>query len=148
MNEYRKIFKYMFTLLSKIPFLKRTVINNTHSNTVDDNISEITVWEINQRKNRFAKVLYILSFGIVYILTLYYPKLYIYLICDPCEILSAEYCLITNKEGEDTLCKIKSCRFQETIHKGDIIKSHYVGPEILNKHDNQVTINFMINIDI
>lgn len=90
------------------------------------------------KKQRIAIVCYLLSFGIVYIVALYYPKFYLYLICEQSEVQYADYCLVSSDFGENTLIRIESCRFHDSNNKVEYMKSHYVGNEIFNKHDNYV----------
>ena len=119
--------------------LRRSKENNTHSNILDDRISEITVWSLNPNKKKKAILLYFLSCGILYIISLLNPKIYLSLNCDPCDIKEADYCLIKcSEDNKFTLVRLKRILFHDPFKKSELLNSHYVGNDILNKNINCV----------
>ena len=120
--------------------MKRSELVFTHENIVDESISCISCYKINQFKYKRAIIYYILSLGIFLIITRYYPKIFINTICDPCDISEADYCLIKDIEGKETLSTILNEDFylsnfpieNYTIKKEDLINSLYKGKEYLN----------------
>ena len=80
--------------------------NTTHDNLVDMSIEKITLWKIDQKKRICEIILYIVSFGIIFILELFFSKLAIKLRCRPAFIDDAEYVQIINKRGKTNLLKL------------------------------------------
>ena len=80
--------------------------NTTHDNLVDMSIEKITLWKIEPKKRICEIILYIISFGIIFILELFFPKLAIKLRCRPAFIDDAEYVQIINKRGKTNLLKL------------------------------------------
>ena len=93
-----------------VEILKRQKIkkNNTHDNIVDISIKNASLWKIDSKKNKCAIFLYIITFGILYIIqTFYYPGIFISLNCVPSFIDDAQYILIINKNDEKIIIKLK-----------------------------------------
>ena len=63
--------------LNEIKLIQRTIINNTHEVLEDKRIKSITSWR--KSKTKFYQILIfnILSFGILHLISLHYPYLYI-----------------------------------------------------------------------
>ena len=80
--------------------------NTTHDNLVDMSIENITLWKIDKNKRNFEIILYILSFGIIFILEFFFPKITFKLRCKPAYIEDAEYVQIINKRGKSKLIKL------------------------------------------
>lgn len=80
--------------------------NTTHDNLVDMSIESITLWKIDKNKRIFEIILYIISFGIVFILELFFPKITFKLRCKPAYIEDADYVQIINKRGKAKLIKL------------------------------------------
>ena len=82
--------------------------NNTHDNIVDISIKSASLWKKDSKKNKCAIFLYIITFGILYIIqNFYYPGIFIYLNCVPSFIDDAQYILIINKNEEKIIIKLK-----------------------------------------
>ena len=106
-NELNNV-KISFT--NEIKLIKRTFENNTHEVYEDLNIKKITSWRKSQ--NKFMKNLTynILSFGILHLISLFYPRLYIKLYCNPWTAKECDYFLVENIFGEAILCPIQKKR--------------------------------------
>ena len=62
---------------NKIKLIKRTLKNNTHIVLEDTRLKNITSWRKSQTKFMKNLVFNILSCGILHIISLHYPKLYL-----------------------------------------------------------------------
>ena len=83
-------------LENEIQLIKRTLENNTHEVNEDKKIKRITSWR--KSRNKFCKNLKynILSFGILHIISLFFPKLYIKLYCIPSLVKESDFFLVEN----------------------------------------------------
>ena len=81
--------------------------NTTHDNLVDMSIEKITLWKKDKKKRICELILYFISFGIVFILEYFFPKLSLKLRCYPAYIDDADYVEIINKRGKSKLIKLK-----------------------------------------
>ena len=91
MNEkYRDI----YVLENDIQLIKRTLENNTHEVNEDKKIKKVTSWKKSRKK--FLKNLKynIISFGILHLISLFHPKLYIKLYCIPSLVKESDYFLL------------------------------------------------------
>jgi cation-transporting ATPase 13A2 len=94
-----------------------------------------------------------LSIGIIYLLTLIFPKLYVQLNCDPCDAVDADYCLVINNEGEVELCEIQRKNFFKknlerlsfSLKKDDLADSPYLGKDYSNISDENIVIQYRNN---
>ena len=89
----------------KIPFHKRTCYNYTHNVNIDSQIDSISTWRKSKIKFNIALIKNIFSLGILHIISLYYPKLYIRLYCKPCPPKESDFFLIEDIHGYSLLCK-------------------------------------------
>ena len=80
--------------------------NTTHDNLVDMSIANITLWKMDKNKRIFEIILYIISFGIIFILEFLFPKITFKLRCKPAYIEDAEYVQVINKRGKSKLIKL------------------------------------------
>ena len=89
---------------NEINFIKRTLENNTHIVNQDKKLKRITSWRKSQTK--FFKILIfnILSLGILHLISLFYPHLYVKLYCKPCQAKDCDFFLIEDIYGYSTLC--------------------------------------------
>jgi len=84
---------------------------------------------------------------------LYIPKLFIQLTCDPCDVKEADYCLVTNNEGEVELCEIQRKNFFyknfekpfPSIRKNELVDSPYLGKDYSNFSDENIVIQYRNN---
>ena len=126
---------------NEIKILKRTQDNNTHEVLEDSKLKTITSWRKSKSKFLKSLILNILTFGILHIISLYYPKLYIKLYCNPWPPKECDYFLVENIYGNFTLCtKIfkknknkNNSNFNYDISNESIISSSSI---IKNKKDN------------
>ena len=89
---------------NEIELRRRTLENNTYESIEDKKLKKITSWRKSQQKF-FKNLIYnILSFGILHIISLFHPNLYIKLYCDPSPALECDYFLVENIYGKLTLC--------------------------------------------
>ena len=89
---------------NKIKLIKRTLKNNTHIVLEDTRLKNITSWRKSQTKFMKNLVFNILSCGILHIISLHYPKLYLKLYCNPWPPKECDYFLVENIYGQFTLC--------------------------------------------
>ena len=88
----------------KINIIKRTLENNTHEVIQDSKIKNVTSWKKSKSKFRYNLVFNILSFGILHLISLFYPNLYIKLYCKPCLPKECDFFLVESIYNEFTMC--------------------------------------------
>ena len=89
---------------NKIKFIKRTIENNTHEVLEDSKLKKITSWRKSKKKFLNNLIYNILSLGILHIISLFYPNLYLKLYCNPWPPKECDFFLVENIYGELTLC--------------------------------------------
>ena len=89
---------------NEIKILKRTIYNNTHEVVQDSKLKTITSWRKSKSKFLKSLILNIMTFGILHIISLFYPKLYIKLYCNPWPPKECDFFLVENIYGNFTLC--------------------------------------------
>ena len=90
---------------NEIPLRKRTLENNSHEVIEDTKIKRITSWRRSQTK-LFKTIIYnILTCGIIHLVSLFHPNLFIKLYCNPSSGTECDYFLVENIYGKLTLCK-------------------------------------------
>ena len=101
-----------------IKILKRTLENNTHEVIEDTKIKRVTSWRKSKKKFFQSLILNIFTFGIPYIISLIYPKVYIKLYCIRRKPKECDFFLVENIYGNLTLCKkiYKKDKTQNNIH--------------------------------
>jgi len=127
---------------NEIKLIRRTIENNTHEVYEDLNIKKITSWRKSQ--NKFMKILIynILSFGIVHLISLFKPRLFIKLYCNPSPAKECDYFLIENIYGEAILCPIRKKRGKyiendfSFTNKKDLIDNNNIKSEHNNNLNN------------
>ena len=87
-----------------INIIKRTLENNTHEVISDMKLKKITSWRKSKTKFLNNLVYNILSLGILHLISLCYPNLYIKLYCIPWPAKECDYFLVENIYGQFTLC--------------------------------------------
>ena len=75
--------------------------NTTHDNLVDMSIANITLWKVDKNKRMFEIILYIVSFGIIFGLEFFFPKITLKLRCKPAFIEDAEYVQVIKGENHN-----------------------------------------------
>ena len=91
-------------LSNEINIIKRGLENNTHEVIEDTKLKRITSWR--KSKSKFIKnlIFNILSLGILHLISLFYPNLYVKLYCNPCPAKECDYFLVENIYSKLTLC--------------------------------------------
>ena len=89
---------------NNIKFIIRTVENNTHEVLADIKLKNITSWRKSQEKFLKNLIFNIISLGVLHIISLFYPNLYLKLYCNPWPPKECDFFLVENIYGELTLC--------------------------------------------
>ena len=89
---------------NEIKFIRRTLENNTHEVIEDTKIRTITSWRKSDTKFKQNLIFNILSFGILHIISLFKPNLYIKLYCIPWTAKECDFFLVENIYGKLTIC--------------------------------------------
>ena len=84
-EKYQTVNKNQQNESNEIKLIKRTLLNNTHEVFEDTKLKRITSWRKSQSKFLKNLIYNILSFGILHLISLFYPNLYIKLYCNPCQ---------------------------------------------------------------
>ena len=132
---------------NKIKLIRRTLENNTHIVLEDTRLKNITSWRKSEKKFLQNLIFNILSLGLVHLISLYYPKLYLKLYCNPWPPKECDFFLVENIYGHFTLCsKIHKKRkndhnssFNSGISKENIINSTLINYN--NKTENYIIKN-------
>ncbi len=103
-EKYRILNKNQQNESNEIKLIKRTLQNNTHEAIEDTKLKRITSWRKSQSKFLKHLIYNILSFGILHLISLYYPNLYIKLYCKPCHPKDCDFFLVEDIYGYYTLC--------------------------------------------
>ena len=114
---------------NEINFIIRNLENNTHEVIGDTKLKRITSWR--KSKTKFMKNLIynILSFGILHLISLYYPNLYIKLYCNPWPAKECDFFLVENIYGQYTLCeKIHKKNNDSSNSNSEIAKENFLSP--------------------
>ena len=91
---------------NEIEIIRRTLENNTHEVIEDTKLKRITSWR-KSREKFFKNFIYnILSCGILHLVSLFHPNLFIKLYCNPSPASECDYFLVENIYGKFTLCPI------------------------------------------
>ena len=131
---------------NKIKIIKRTLENNTHEVIEDLKLKNITSWRKSETKFLQNLVYNILSLGILHVISLFYPNLYLKLYCNPWPPKECDFVLVENIYGEFTLCtKIhKKSKNNNNFYNSEMIKEKMISSLPLNynnKNDNYLIKN-------
>ena len=88
-----------------IKIFRRTSENNTHEVIEDNKIKKVTSWRKSKKKYLQSLIFNIFSIGIVHIISLFYPNLYIKLYCNRRKPKECDFFLVEDIYGNLTLCK-------------------------------------------
>ncbi len=88
-----------------IKIFKRTSENYTHEVIEDTKIKRITSWRKSRKKFLQSLVFNIFSFGIIHLISLCYPNLYLKLYCNQRKAKECDFFLVEDIYGKLTLCK-------------------------------------------
>ena len=109
---------------NEINIIRRTLENNTHEVIEDAKLKRVTSWRKSETKFKKSLIFNILSFGIVHLISLFYPNLYIKLYCIPWQAKECDYFLVENIYGNLTLCKKIYKKNKNTNPETQIIKEN------------------------
>ena len=115
-NTFDNIIINKHSSLNEIKLIRRTLENNTHEVYEDSRIKKITSWRKSQNKFFHNLIYNILSFGILHLLSLYYPKLYVKLYCNPWPVKESDFFLVENIYNEAFLCPIIKRRDKRNVN--------------------------------
>ena len=101
-NEKKEKKPYEF--IREIRFIPRTELTNTHRNIVDDHIESISTWKINKFRKMLSIIGYFLSFGVLFIITLFDKTFILKLYCEKANPENSNYVLITDFDNKKYLC--------------------------------------------
>ena len=124
---------------NEIKILKRNNENNTHEVLEDKKLKSITSWRKSKTKFLKSLIFNILTLGIIHLISLYYPKLYIKLYCNPWPPKECDFFLVENIYGQFTLCtKIykKNKNKDDTNYNYDLTKESSISSNIIKKQKN------------
>ena len=96
--------------VSKIEIIRRTNKNYTHIVNNDSTIISVTPWRKSKLKFRINLITNILTFGILHIISLFKPKLYIKIYCKESLPTNSDFFLIEDCYQNFTLCKTIYCK--------------------------------------
>ena len=102
---------------NEINIIRRTLENNTHEVIEDTKLKRVTSWRKSETKFKKSLVFNILSFGIVHLISLFYPNLYIKLYCIPWQAKECDYFLVENIYGNLTYAKKYTKKIKIQIQK-------------------------------
>jgi cation-transporting ATPase 13A3/4/5 len=122
-----------FTSSNQINIIRRTIENNTHEVIEDFKLKRITSWRLSENKFKKSLIFNILTFGILHLISLIYPKLYLKLYCNPWPAKESDYFLVENIYGNLTLCKIIH---KKSYNKIDKIKNELNELRFISKYNN------------
>ena len=88
-----------------IKIFRRTLENNTHEVIEDTKIKRVTSWRKSKQKFLQSLILNIFTLGIIHIISLFYPNLYIKLYCNRRKPKECDFFLVEDIFGKLTLCK-------------------------------------------
>ena len=89
---------------NEINLIRRTLENNTHEVIEDTKLKRITSWRKSQAKFLNNLIYNILSLGLLHLISLFYPNLYIKLYCNPWPAKECDFFLVEDIYGYCSLC--------------------------------------------
>ena len=107
-SKVKKVENKPYDFIRDIRFIPRTELTNTHRNIVDDHIESISTWKINNFRKMLTIIGYFLSFGILFIVTLYDNTFILKLYCERANPENSDYVLITDYDNKQYLCILVS----------------------------------------
>ena len=125
----------------RIKIQRRSPINHTHSNVIDDSIDSIHTYAIRPKKFLIVVIFYFLTLGILYILRLIFPSILLCLACEEEVPEHSNYVKLTNKSGKTKILILNSVDLYEKnaifssnskvsrVSKSELMKNNYIGIE-------------------
>ena len=120
--------------INEIKLIQRTIVNNTHEVLEDKRIKSITSWRKSKTKFYQNLIFNILSFGILHLISLHYPYLYIKLYCNPWPAKECDFFLVENIYGQYTLCikNYKKSKSNNFSINSDLIEEKVISSPLIN----------------
>lgn len=139
-----------------IPLEKRSLLNHTHSNVIDDCIEEIRTYSIKPNKFIILLIGYIFTIGILYIIRLFFPIVLIVVACEEDDPKKAHYVKITENNGKQTIIPIEHINIFSknkffnnkkvpSLSKTKLMQDHYIGVEKDNLEEFDQVFKFKNN---
>ena len=123
--------------ISKIRIKKRTKENYTHKVNIDAKIISVTTWRKSKLKFRLNLIINFLTLGILHIISLFIPKLYLKIYCKQSLPTNSDFFLIEDIYNNCTLCKtIYNKSSKRKMSNNSSTRSHS------NNNDNSLSISF------
>ena len=116
---------------NEINIIRRTLENNTHEVIEDTKIKKVTSWRKSQPKFFKSMIYNILSFGILHIVSLFHPNLFIKLYCNPSSGVECDYFLVENIYGKLTLCP--NIYRKKKLKKSNLVEKEKENLELIDK---------------
>ena len=91
--------------ITKIRIKKRTKENYTHIVNIDAKIISVTTWRKSKLKFRLNLIINLMTLGILHIISLFIPKLYLKIYCKQSLPKNSDFFLIEDIYNNFTLCK-------------------------------------------
>ena len=131
--------------LNEIKLIQRTFANNTHEVLEDKRLKSITSWRKSKAKFYKNLIFNILSFGILHLISLHYPYLYIKLYCNPWPAKESDFFLVENIYGQYTLCAINHKKSKNSVFSinSDLIEKKVISSSLIidNKSEYNIAKN-------
>ena len=108
MNSYSSNSLHGKIIVEKFNELKvqqRSIENYTHYVDTDYKIKEVTSWRRSSAKFKISLIFNVLTLGIIHLISIFKPKLFIKLYCNKSHPTNSDYFLIEDTYGYYTLCK-------------------------------------------
>ena len=141
----------------RIKIQRRSPINHTHSNVIDDSIDSIHTYAIRPKKFLIVVIFYFLTLGILYILRLIFPSILLCLACEEEVPEHSNYVKLTNKSGKTKILILNSVDLCEKnaifssnskvsrVSKSELMKNNYLGIEKDNMEESSKIFEYKKN---
>ena len=138
-KDKNKIFGNNRLNLNEIKLIQRTFENNTHEVFEDKRLKSITSWRKSQAKFYKNLIFNILSLGILHIVSLHYPYLYIKLYCNPWPAKECDFFLVENIYGQYTICvkNHKKSKNNDFAINSEQVKEKVISSPLINNNKSQ-----------
>ena len=115
---------------------------------------------INQQKQMWYMFLCVITLGVIYVVSIFNIRLYLKLVCNPCDIQDTDYFLIEDTD-ENVYCVRKTMenyytrnfkldkfiKLPKMSFKEELRQSKYIGIEYSNSSEESIVIKIFINLD-
>ena len=138
-KDKNKIFGNNKLNLNEIKLIQRTLENNTHEVFEDKRLKSITSWRKSKAKFYKNLIFNILSLGILHIIALHYPYLYIKLYCNPWPAKECDFFLVENIYGQYTICvkNHKKSKNNDFETNSELVEEKVISSPLINNNKSQ-----------